>query len=439
MPIISKTNPKGVDNVIDAIQNYIFPILTGEGWDTYNCYPRANKNFKGQFLIPEVSEDPENYIEVLFDDKVKASSFFLVNDIVNFNEDERLIVQNVSLIFQLNLLELFPGVTDHRADEELHVLITKMLTDNQELFVDVLGYETGIRNVYRDLNVIEMNDKTIENDDLGKFHVVKFNFTVTYDLDDCGIMFSPTCSPASISINGVNFVVVSSGASEDIVVKDDAGNVVGAKVGSEWIVPAAGVAGSPFFLWITGQENSFEAGDDGDQFLSGTYNNAILSDFFTLVDDNEWGHKNRFSSRNGGYMDFATGNFFDKDENPTTKSLAFPNDILRDYATRREWFLNRSGSANWPTRVALTQTDVRGGESGWRMPSQAEYFSLANNNDLTTNYIDERLFNWSFVTLFTSTTPKKTTASVYRYNAANNTVATVAKTATQPNAYIKNF
>jgi len=121
---------------------------------------------------------------------------------------------------------------------------------------------------------------------------------------------------------------------------------------------------SSFLLAITGQENSYETGDDGDQFLLGTYDNEILTDFYTLKNDNEWGHKNRFTGDTGGYMDFSTGNFFEADGTPTNKAGAFPNNNLRDYAFRRRWHLNRSGSDNWVTRVANTQTETRGGETG---------------------------------------------------------------------------
>lgn len=203
MAIVSKSNPKGVDSVIEAIQQYLYPNLIGEGWSNYECYPRANKNVKTDSLIPEVSQDPKNYVEVLMNDKFQATSFFLVDDNVTFNNDERLIVQNVSLIFQVVLPELFPSITDHRADEEFHALILQLLTENEELFVDVTGYITGIDNVYSDLRLANYNKPKIDLHDIGKFHVVKFDFTVQWDADDCAVQFSPVCDPVSILLNGV--------------------------------------------------------------------------------------------------------------------------------------------------------------------------------------------------------------------------------------------
>ena len=119
MAIVSKTVPKGVDSVIEAIQQYLYPNLIGEGWTNYECYPRANKNVKTDSLIPEVSEDQKNYVEVLMNDKFQATSFFLVDDNVPFDNEERLFVQNVSLIFQVNLVDLFPSITDCLANQFL--------------------------------------------------------------------------------------------------------------------------------------------------------------------------------------------------------------------------------------------------------------------------------------------------------------------------------
>lgn len=210
MGVINKTNPKGVDSVLDAIQQYIYPNLLGEGWTDYVCYPRANKNQRSGNIIPEVAQDQKDYIEVLFSDKHDATSFFLVDDVVAIDNEERLIVQRASIIFQVNLKNLFPGVTTHRADEELHVLLTELFTQNEELFVDVVGYTTTPDKVYSDLRIGDYNSD-MWNDDMSEFHVVKYDFTVVYDLDDCSHRFSPTCAGVSIIIDGELFEVVPSG------------------------------------------------------------------------------------------------------------------------------------------------------------------------------------------------------------------------------------
>lgn len=51
------------------------------------------------------------------------------------------------------------------------------------------------------------------------------------------------CPAATLNVNGVLFTVISSGDTYSLVVKDTDGAVVGEKIGSEYIVPAAGGSG----------------------------------------------------------------------------------------------------------------------------------------------------------------------------------------------------
>lgn len=393
MALVTKTDPKGVDFVINAIQNYIYPNLLGEGWDVYQCYPRANKNFKGNFIIPELSIDPNEYKEVLFDDKVKASSFFLVDDRVAFNEDEQLIVQNVSIIFQLNIAELFPGVTDHRADEEVHVLLTQLFTDNQDLFVDVLGYETGIRNVYRDLNIAGIGFNTELNDDMSKFHVVKYNFTVTYDLQDCDFTFSPTCSPASISINAENFVVVSSGASENIEVVDQNGDPNGAAgtgpLAGKWVVTPTASATLKYNLpqpFVQNEENTY---DEGWHNTNGTYSNPIgTGDKVVTLDPTDWykisddigalGNNYRFWGLNNiGYYNSDDGTYRLANGNLSDRQTIFDDD---DYAFDRltglAWRTRRGGTTTIPTALNSAAGATWNGFDNWFLPIRTHIESI---------------------------------------------------------------
>ena len=71
MAIVTKTLPKGVDFAIDAIQTYLYNGLIALGWTNYECYPRANKNKKGDGItIAEISTKGSvtEYDEVLFND-----------------------------------------------------------------------------------------------------------------------------------------------------------------------------------------------------------------------------------------------------------------------------------------------------------------------------------------------------------------------------------
>lgn len=305
-----------------------------------------------------------------------------------------------------------------------------------------------------------------------------------------------SCAPGTFTINGntVTFGSIASGTTIDVDVKDTGGAAVGSEVAGEWIVPEAlpvntdfnstptGVdtpAGQNLDINVvdaadgttpigtlttntanekkievtlpaaistsplnTGQETQYRAGDDGARFIAGDYASvdfADISDFYTLVSANEWSHFKRFTGDTGGYMDEATGNFFDKDGNATTKALAFPNDIMRDYCTRRRWFLNRSGTRIWDDAIDLAQTDVRGGESGWRLPNRAEYDTLSSANGLTATYIDSRLHNWSAFNMWSSTTDKTNTAQAFRLSTATDNWTVAIKTQANGGAYVKLF
>lgn len=77
---------------------------------------------------------------------------------------------------------------------------------------------------------------------------------------DFGEQGASGCPDATILINGASWGTVSSGGTEDIPVKDTNGASVGSKVGSEWIVPAAG--GGSADLEVNGESfGSILAGD----------------------------------------------------------------------------------------------------------------------------------------------------------------------------------
>lgn len=314
-----------------------------------------------------------------------------------------------------------------------------------------------------------------------------------YDFDTGTIVF-PTCDPVTITGNSTLMETAASGDAYTFLIKDTNDLTVGTwnPATKTWVVPAAGgdpatetfngapisnipaggnkdisfydqdfnevgtiVVDSPTGLEVqitiptvsasplsTGQETSYLAGDDGDRFINGDYasvNIADISDFYTLVLDNEWGHKKRLTGDTGGYMDEATGLFYDVNGVATTKALAFPNDILRDYAWRRRWYLRRSGARSWANAITLTLTESRGGETGWFCPNKAELESITSNNAKSPTYLDSRLFNFSSNNIWSSTTDKVNTALAHRIGTAADSWTVQTKTQSNANAYVKLF
>jgi len=172
VPLIQKIAPRGIDINIDKLQVKLFD---GLGWDslpsvTYESNHRAYKNETSDGIIPEVYDGIKEYREVVFNDKIDASSFFLVDD---SRSGESPFNTTVSVIFQLKLDKIFPNVT-HRADEEAHADVLNILKTNQA-GAKISSLVVGLSNVYSGLIV-----DTSKYNDMQPFHVFKVDMDVNY-------------------------------------------------------------------------------------------------------------------------------------------------------------------------------------------------------------------------------------------------------------------
>ena len=100
----------------------------------------------------------------IFDDKTNATSFFLVSDNASLDRDEQQIIQDVSLIFQVKLPKLLPAITDHRPDEELHMVILDLLNQNEELIVGDIELILWFDNVYSYFSLLLVKEDNITID-----------------------------------------------------------------------------------------------------------------------------------------------------------------------------------------------------------------------------------------------------------------------------------
>jgi hypothetical protein len=171
MALVTKIEPKGIDLEIDYFQRYLYTYL-GYSDSDYESYHRVYLNPRNRSSIVEAYIGRGEYKEVLFDDTFSMTSFFLVDDIANFDDKIEI---NVSLIIQANLQELFPGVT-HRADEELHRLIE--LASKEYTYYDMwtlTNRVTGASNVYSEIDFTQ----TLL-DDMSEKHYVRYTYLVKY-------------------------------------------------------------------------------------------------------------------------------------------------------------------------------------------------------------------------------------------------------------------
>lgn len=177
MALVTKTNPIGIDFVVDVFNGRLFTELS-KVWTDYQSYPRSYKNPSGNNVIPEHYLGENEYKEVLFDDKFNVTSFFLSGD--ERTIDDFRLSQTLSVIFQADISKLYPAVT-HRADEEMHadILAAFEAIEQQE---NITSLVNGINNVYGGLNITGKLKDLVELDDMSNLHFVKVDFTVLYDI-----------------------------------------------------------------------------------------------------------------------------------------------------------------------------------------------------------------------------------------------------------------
>jgi len=338
MAITSKIERKGIDVVIEDLQQYTHPLLlgtwTGITTDDYQSYPRANKNWNAENRIAEVSLDKMDYTPVFTDDRKAVTSFWLVNDTRTFREGDKRVKASISVIFQVDLEQLY-GVS-HRADEQFNQeILTILRNDNFYINSDIDIIE-GPDQVYSDLTLTGQLLQDIRLHDISKLHVVRFDMDVIYK-PGCRPNITPVCptggSPVQTTFNGTGTGVnTPGGATLAINVVDAAdgttplGTLTTNTSTEKKVEVTLPDVTNTATIWKTGRTISANAGDDGDiqrgqgvdhYNFTGVGSNPIFSQ-----------HSKRFTGSSGGYYDEVALNFKDVDGNVVTKSAAFPNGLV---------------------------------------------------------------------------------------------------------------
>ena len=175
-----RINPVGIDKPINNFLDYLYSRVKIEGvlvtdWEAYD---RVYKTQKNGGLVPEYFTGGVDYKEVFYDDRFSMTSFFVADDTIETEGGDA--IQEVSLIVQANLSDLYPSIA-HRADEEIRNLFMFLSQNyyNADLFT-FNNVETGIANVYR-----EFVQRDIKLDDMSKKHDFRLNYTVKYTPECC--------------------------------------------------------------------------------------------------------------------------------------------------------------------------------------------------------------------------------------------------------------
>jgi len=174
MGYVVKNSPIGVDIVINDIIESMYEGLTDAGWQNYEAYHRAYKNPKrdGEKFIPEAYTKSNEYEEVLLNDELYSSSFFITGS--NTTSEQGNYSVPLSVIFQVNLNELYKNV-EHRADEEARNDAIVSIK-NGPIGNKITSIVTDLPKVYEEFDTLGMNFNDME-----PFHVFRVNMEVLVD------------------------------------------------------------------------------------------------------------------------------------------------------------------------------------------------------------------------------------------------------------------
>ena len=425
MAIVEKINRKGVDKVIHVLQQRTYENLLGfwaEGI-TFTMYPRANKNFKNDSTIPEISLDSKNYKETFYDDKVAVNSFFLVDDQSTYQNDNNQIVQDVSIIFQADLVKLYGDA--ERVDEVFNSDVLQVFKNVKRFIYSDIERITGFDSVYSDFSLNADLREKIQFSDISNRHILRLDFSIRYDFKcdspivplcvpvtimENGVLvalqaagttysYSTACSDATVTVNGGAFETVASGGTLDVEVEYETSldNPVESIVANKIIIvdpivlptnriylrpePTGEiyVPASAFYLdgcdsWMI--HNNI---DPIVQTSSGIPMVIDKSKRWKLIPDNVFGHKFRFTGSTGGYYDPETLLFYDSDGTISTYASAFPSDYMIDNSTGLGW--QTSGAiSNFTFEGALANVASLSyaGFDDWYLPNLNQLMSVTD-------------------------------------------------------------
>lgn len=245
---------------------------------------------------------------------------------------------------------------------------------------------------------------TLEDSLTGFYIDIKLEQAFTYN--SCIIPMSGATPPPTegviITINGDSFTTTACGSSEDIIVKDTLGAAVGSKIGSEWIVPTAGIKTVTFNQPHPAQDIVYDLYDAAWREANGEIPTLTANQFTQQLGATPWEikyddsdvtgiteHLFRLVGINGGYVivdtDDTTKLYFDKDGVASNENDVFGKDgdhLMIDRLTGLACAYNNqkeSGGGNTPSDFydEMWNTDNFAGYTG-------EWFAMSIEEATTT-------------------------------------------------------
>lgn len=165
-------NPKGIDDQIQTIQNYLYSKL---GWSDLELFGRVFKNKRkaSKTIIPEAYIGKGEYREVLTNDKVNAIMFF-VDDDEHTSQQGFTFKTKINLVVIANLKKIYAN-TDYREDLQCIQEVVELL---QKTGKQVLKIKKGVK---ASLNEFYHEDIAFSN--MEPYTCFSLEFEISYQLD----------------------------------------------------------------------------------------------------------------------------------------------------------------------------------------------------------------------------------------------------------------
>lgn len=219
--------------------------------------------------------------------------------------------------------------------------------------------------------------------------------------------FDTDCEPGTITINGLDFEIVASGETRNILVEYLDGASVPVtledekiKVPNIIICPSSRIYKNPSY---TGAITSYADGDAYYRKVNGignliqpTHGRDVRLQFGSqhlLEANNVFGNLFRWSGTTGGYYNPLTDLYYNISNVETTRELAFPDGLGLDHLINRVLQIDQSGTKTWYDWCAYGLTLEQGGFTGFYLPLMSEMLEWGNVG-VPIGYRDNDPFDW---------------------------------------------
>lgn len=149
----------GIDLPIMQIQNVLHGHLGLQNVDYYGRVQRT-VNMDKKSVLPTVQLNNSESKEVYYDDqKAPGGNVFFIESEDHTTKDGKLFTAEVSIVFMLNLNNIFPGAT-YRADSEIQDHAVKLIKRHGAM--EITGIRKGISNIMKGFSVANIVRNNIQ-------------------------------------------------------------------------------------------------------------------------------------------------------------------------------------------------------------------------------------------------------------------------------------